>query len=351
MISGMFGNASRISIAFTLASSLLATGCLSSTYRIPHDELQQLTQVAPAERGKHVRVVQNVGGGDDPPSGGRVESNTTVIIVADTGPHYSAGGGGHGNGARPGGGHGTSGKLAADDSKAWIVLAAVVAVALAATEGARYDGWVSMHPMMPVHLYGPNGEYMVVPLAQLTPELAAWADRAVVRETEGPWAEEGRAPLNRVGFTYSVLFGTAQLPSADESKDGAGFQSHIQFGFFPAQQFGLQLDFALGFRDLKDMNGDKVTLFDGRYSLEADVYPVAVGPLHAGLFGQIGLAQRIEDGGPVNGKPRDKNGKLFGGGAQAQLDLTTRLALTARVGYVNVMGEPAFEGGLGLSIY
>jgi hypothetical protein len=349
MISLMFRNASRTGLASLLAVSLLSTGCLSSTYRIPRSALEEQAMLQPADRGKHVRVVQNVGGGDDPPSGGRVESNTTIIIVADTGPSYGGGGHSHGNGARPGGGHGTSGKLAADDSKAWIVLAAVLAVALAATEGARYDGWVAMHPMMPVHLFGPNGEYMVVPLAQMTPELAAWADRAVVRDTEGPWSELGRAPLDRVGFTYGLIFGGAQLPSADGSDD-SGFQAHIQLGFFPAQEFGLQLDFGLGSRSVKS-GEDNVSLFDGRYALEADLYPFAAGPLHAGLFGQVGLANRIEDGAPVGGKGRDKNGTLFGGGAQAQLELTTRLALTGRVGYILVMGEPAFEAGLGLSIY
>jgi hypothetical protein len=184
---------------------------------------------------------------------------------------------------------------------------------------------------------------MVVPLAQITPELASWADRAVVRETEGPWSEMGRAPLDRAGFTYSLLFGTAQMPSFNEEK-GSGFQGHIQFGYFPTQQVGLQLDIGLGSRQ----NEMGLTLFDGRYALEADVFPVAFGPLHAGLFGQIGKAQRIEDGGP---QKRDRTGNLFGGGLLVQLDLTTRLALTARGGYVNVMGEGATEGLLGLSIY
>jgi hypothetical protein len=334
-----------------LAGSLLGTGCLSSTYRIPHAELEHLAQTAPADRGQHVRVVQNVGDQDDPPAAGRVDASTTIIIVGDTGPDYSGGnrgyggggGGRPGGGMRPGGGSGKSGKLAADDSKAWLVLAAVVAVALAATEGARYDGWVQMHPMMPVHLFGPNGEYMVVPLAQMTPELAAWADHAVVRETEGPWAEEGRAPLDREGFTYGLLFGTAQMPTANKDK-GAGFQGHIQLGYFPLQQFGLQLDIGLGSRQ----NEQGLTVFDGRYALEADIFPVALGVLHAGLFGEVGKAQRIEDRTPVAG---DKSGNLFGGGLLLQLDLTTRLALTGRLGYMNVMGEGATEGLLGLSIY
>ncbi len=341
------GSAFKNGMALLLATTLFGAGCLSSTYRIPHEELQALATRAPAERGQKVRVVQNVGGQDDPPAAGRVEASTTIIIVGDTGPGPSYGGGGgsrpSGVGARPGGGYGPSGKLAADDSKAWIILAAVLAVALATTEGARYDGWVTMHPMMPVHLYGPNGEYMVVPLAQLTPELAAWADRAVVRETEGPWSETGRAPLARAGFTYGLLFGTAQMPSFNKDMN-TGFQGHIQFGYFPLQQFGLQLDIGLGSRQ----NEMGLTLFDGRYALEADLYPLAAGPFHAGIFGQVGKAQRIEDGGP---EKRDKTGNLFGGGALLQLELTTRLALSGRLGWVNVMGEGATEASLGLSIY
>jgi hypothetical protein len=332
-----------------LVTTLVGSGCLSSTYRIPHSELEKLAQTTPADRGRHVRVIQGVGDQDDPPAGGRVESSTTIVIVGDTGPGPRYGGGGGGGGARPGtgvrpgGGYGSSGKLAADDSKAWIILAAVVAVALATTEGARYDGWVAMHPMMPVHLFGPNGEYMMVPLAQITPEQAAWADHAVVRETEGPWSEQGRAPLDREGFTYGLLFGSAQMPSFTGDK-GAGFQGHIQLGYFPLQQFGLQLDIGLGSRQ----NEMGLTLFDGRYALEADIFPVAVSILHAGVFGQVGKAQRIEDGGPES---RDKTGNLFGGGALVQLDLTTRLALTGRLGFENVMGSGSMEGLLGLSIY
>jgi hypothetical protein len=338
-----FVPAFRHGMALLLATALLSTGCLSSTYRIPHGELQALAQTAPAERGKRVRVVQNVGSQDDPPAAQHVDSSTTVIIVADGDSRGSTGYRGNGNGLRPGGGYGPSGKLAADDSKAWIILAAVVAITLAATEGARYDGWVAMHPMMPVHLFGPNGEYMMVPLAQLTPDQAAWADHAVVREGEGPWSESGRAPLDRAGFTYSLFFGQAQLKSFDGAND-AGFQSHIQLGYFPVQQFGLQLDFGLGWRN----NPQNLTAFSGRYSLELDAYPLAAGPFHAGLFGQVGLASRIEDAYPMNG---DKHGTLAGGGALAQLELTTRLALTARAGYVMVMGDPEAELSLGLSIY
>ena len=99
--------------------------------------------------------------------------------------------------------------------------AAVAAVALAVTEGARYDGWVRLHPMHPVHLYGPGG-YRVMPLAWVDPETAAWSTRAVVRPNEGPWQPLGRAPLDRHGFTYSVLGGAGQVVSGDDNTTSFG---------------------------------------------------------------------------------------------------------------------------------
>src|SRR5262245_55301669 len=123
----------RHGLALVLVAAM-GSGCLSNTYRIPHEELQTLAQTQPAERGKHVRVVQNVGSQDEPPGATRVESSTTIVIVGDG--HVSGGGPGpshaggrpSGVGARPGGGYGPSGKMAADDAKAWIIIAAVVAV-------------------------------------------------------------------------------------------------------------------------------------------------------------------------------------------------------------------------------
>jgi hypothetical protein len=335
-------------------AALLSAGCLSSTYRIPKDQAMALTQVQPAQRGQSVRVIQNWGGADEPPEATAVSSNTTVIIVADgPGPTPSGGGGGGGSyGQRPGGGYGPSAKAASDDSKAWIVLAVIAGVALAVTEGARYDGWVQLHPMHPVHLLGPYGQYMVVPLAQLTPDQVAWADRVVVRESEGPWSPLRRAPLDRVGFTYSVLLGQAGIASYDGVDFGdpsPGFQGHIQFGFFPAQQVGLQLDFGLGWRN----NSQNKRIFDGRYALELDVLPLSAGKLHAGLYGSLGLASHIEDGGPVDGGPadRDTSGNMWGAGLLGQLELTTRLAVTVRAGYARVLDEPSTELSIGLSIY
>src|SRR5690606_36617411 len=92
-----------------------------------------------------------------------------------------------------------------------LIAAAAVGVTAALTEGLRYDGTVALHPMQPVHLWGQGGAYTWMPLAHITPEVAAWAEKAVVRDDEGPWTELGRRPLDRQGFTYSLLLGSSEI--------------------------------------------------------------------------------------------------------------------------------------------
>ena len=119
--------------------------------------------------------------------------------------------------------------------------------------------------------------------------------------------------------------------------------SHIQFGFFPSQQAGLLFDIGLGFRDTEA--GD--TILDGRYALELQFLPIALGSLHAGLLGQAGLGVRLEDG-IADG---NKQGILLGGGAMAQLELTTRLALTARAQATRFYGKLVSDISIGFAIY
>jgi hypothetical protein len=330
------------------ATAFLAAGCLDNTYRIPHASLMQLSMTPPEQRGQRVRVVQGVGGSDDPPAADGVDVHAGVVVVVDgdgDGPASHPGGGPSGGGS-PAHPHANvpSAKAAQDDARAWIVAAIVVGVALVATEGARYDGWVRIHPMMPVHLYGPYGEYMVVPLAQITPEQAAWSRRAVIRETEGPFERLDRAPLDRVGFTYGITVGSAVIPSAN-GDETAGFMGHISLGVWPTQMVGILGDVGLGWRN----NEQGLAVFDGRYALELDVMPVHAGSFHVGGYGQFGFANRVEDRNVVgNG---DATTRLFGGGLQGQLEITTRLALTARAGMTWEYGDRVPEFQLGLSIY
>lgn len=346
-----------------LGLTLASTGCLSTSHRISKGELMKLSQIAPEQRGQKVRVVQGLGHQEGPPRADRVQSNTVVVVhspiwVNGT-PHHHAhessatsstntGGGTVGGGGGPhssgssGGSQLAKGKK--ESGKALIILAAAAAIGLAATEGARYDGWVGLHPMHPVHLYGPFGGYTVLPLAHIDERTAAWASHAYVRSTEGPFQRLGRAPLNRQGFTYSVLLGGGQVPAigVDDLDPLTGFNGHIQFGYFPTKQIGIQLDLGMAWAD--DDLGE--TVYISRTALELDAFVAQAGPIHAGLFGQVGVASRFDDGIQF-----DDNSNLLGGGALLQLDLTTRLAITGRAGVTRAFQEAASEATIGLSIY
>ena len=80
---------------------------------------------------------------------------------------------------------------------------------------------------------------------------------------------------------------------------------------------------------------------------EVDAFPVAAGPLHAGLFAGIGMASRLEDGLPGG----NHTGGALTGGAQLQLELSTSLALTARFGLTRAHDETTREVMVGLSVY
>jgi len=340
-----------------LGFSLASAGCLSSSHRIGKSELLRLSRTAPEQRGNHVRVVQSVGGREAPPRAEPVQSTTVVYVESpvwvDGSPrrhdYYensrasastSTGGGNVGGGHH----HSRFGNVAAgkkDAGKALLIIAAAAAVGLAFTEGARYDGWVKVHPMQPVHLYGRYGGYTVLPLAQIDERTAAWADRAYIRDDEGPFKRLGRAPLNRRGFTYSLLLGTGEVPVQDYNAD-PGFNGHIQFGYFFNRQIGLNLDLGMAWTNDQFQN----TIYTSRTALELQAYLVRIGSLHAGLFGQLGGSSRFDDG-----IASATSSGLLGGGAQLQLDLTTRLAITARAGVTNSFGETSKEASLGVSIY
>ena len=330
-------------IGLTAAVTLM-TGCLSRTHYIPRGELQKLAQQDPNQRAERVRVIQRFDIQDEPPTAQPVRTDTVVVISPGVHSHH------HGARRGPAVRRGTSGtgssKVAKDQSDRaylYLILAAGVGITLAATEGARYDGWVKLHPMHPVHLYGPGGSYTRLPLAHIDPQTAAWARRALVREGEGPWTRLGRAPLNRAGWTYAMQLGAAELSSESDPSPGRGFMGHIQVGHFPTHEFGILFDIGLGWRN----NNAGERLFESRWALELQLLPFAAGKLHAGAFGQAGVAARFEDA-PVNG---DRRGTIYGGGGLVQLELTTRLALTLRGGITNLFDEWVSDIGLGLSIY
>lgn len=325
-------------------------GCLQSTHKIPRGELQRLSMLPPEERGQSVRVIQDLGG-EQPPAAGRVDAGTRVDVIIF--PEIHIGGGGRPpprppEGVRPGGsGHSSGGGggglagMKADEAWVLVLIAATFAIVLAATEGSRYDGWVALHPMHPVHLWGPGG-YTVLPLAHIDPGTAAWAERAVVRPSEGPWQRLGRAPLDRAGFTYSVLVGAGTAISGDGT-EAAGTSARVQFGYFPMHQVGVQLDW--GFTVRENVVGE--TLFDNRLGVEATFAPLDVGRFHGGVFGGVAHASRFEDGVP-DGRDDDT---ALSGGALLQLEITTRLAITGRFGMSRAFDDLTQDALVGLSIY
>jgi hypothetical protein len=352
-------------LATVLAASLIG-GCSTTTYRISNAELQRLAQVPPDQRGNSVRVVQQLTDADLGPRE-PVTSETQIVLLpplievgggdprrregwgrgvpAFNGPNATGtphtagvhgGGGGHGSGWSGGGGDGKAMAIAV------LIVALVAVVAVGAVEGSRYDGYVRLHPMHPLWLFGKDGSTARIPLSFLDPETAAFSDYAYVRSDEGPWTPLGRAALDRKGFTYAVLFGTGSFASADGSKK-LGTATTIQLGYYITQQVGIVGSVYFGWRD----NNEAQTLFESRYTLEAQGYPVAVGPLHLGLFGGGGGAYRAEDG-VANG---DSGGWAVMGGALGQLDINTRLAITARLGETYAHGERMTDALIGLSVY
>jgi hypothetical protein len=335
-------------IAAALAGLLLGGGgCVSNSYRIPAKDLAVLAQTPPEQRGQHVRVVQEISD-SSAPGVQPIDPGTQIYVGTDF--HYSSSGGGGGRGG--GGGHaGGVGKVggAGDDGKAaaiaFLVIAATALVTVAAVEGSRFDGYAQLHPMHPVHLFGRDGSYRIMPLAAIDPATAAWTNEAIVRSNEGPWRELDRAPLTHEGWSYSMYAGTGSLRSINGDKElGPAFT--VQLGYFPSEMLGIHANVFFGWRD----NVVNETLFEPRYTLELQTFPVKSGPFHAGLYGGAGVAYRFEDGSKL-ARMQDPESLALTGGAMLQLELATRLALTARFGVAQAHDERMSDILVGLSVY
>jgi hypothetical protein len=335
-------------LAVVLAGSLIASGCGVNSYRIPPDELARLARTAPEARGQRVRVIQEVVASDVPAAPAVTPESEIVIaprfeVAVGVGhrPHH-----GGGLGGVKVGGAGNDGKAAAI---AFLVLAATAMVTAAVIEGSRFDGYAQLHPMHPVHLLGRDGGYTVVPLAWLDPPAAAWADTAIVRPGEGPWLELERAPLSRQGLAYGMYGGAGSLRSAAGDL-AMGPAWTVQLGYFPTQQLGVFASVFFGWRN----NNLDATLFETRYTAELQYLPVQLGILHAGLYGGAGAAYRFEDAVKRSGNQvvtGNEASAALAGGAMFQLDINTRVALTARLGLAQAHGEQMRDALVGLAVY
>jgi hypothetical protein len=339
-------------LVVVLASSLIASGCAVNSYKIPPDELARLARVPPEARGQRVRVVQELVA-SEVPAAPPVTRETEVVIapqfevaVGVRGPHAGSGGLGRGvNGGKFGG----LGKDSKSAAAAFLVFAATAMVTAAVIEGSRFDGWAQLHPMHPVHLIGHDGSYTVVPLAWLDHRAVAWTDTAVVRPTEGPWLELERAPLSRQGLAYGLYGGMGSLRSADGSL-AMGPAWTVQLGYFATQQIGVLASAFFGWRT----NRFGATLFETRYTGELQYLPLQLGILRGGLYGGAGVAYRYEDAAVLpDGQIRVGNDSSLAltGGAMFQLDINTRVALTARLGLAQAHGEQMHDVIIGVSVY
>jgi hypothetical protein len=124
----------------------------------------------------------------------------------------------------------------------------------------------------------------------------------------------------------------------------------VQLGYFGNQQIGVLGSVFFGWRN----NQFNATLFETRYTAELQFFPLQLGILHAGLYGGGGLAYRFEDAVKLAGDrvvAGNESSPAAIGGAMFQLDINTRIALTARLGIAWAHGEQMHDAIVGLSVY
>lgn len=349
----------------------LLIGCVGANYRVPREELARLAAQDPAARGDAVRAVQDLDFAPTPPRtepAWDVEPPGDVVVFVprpwgffvDVGVQVPLGP----LPPRPppppipppplvpldpDAAQGVGGALGEiDDARALAVLAvgaaAGVLVVAAVTEGTRHDGWIALDPRQPVHLRV-DGDWTTVPLDRLVPADLAGADYAVVRPDEAAGVQElARAPLDREGLTYRVELGAGVLP--DPVAPGAvGPDAHLLFGGYPNRWLGVLGGVQLGW----DAPGDRER-FVSRAIAEVQLVPIQAGRFHLGAQAGGGWGAARAAG---VGAPYAAEGVVLTAGMLGELELVTRLGLTARVGWA---WEPAGglvtpHGTIGLAVY
>jgi hypothetical protein len=352
--------------------ALMVSGCLGHHYEVSRGELERLVQTPPEERGRNIYAVQRFSTADDPepaspwetppgePPPGYVSTQhghwvpsfyidfygtpyyqppiyrPSLVATASDVHGSSAGAGVHGSspvagstssggGSSGGSSSGSLGNLNGIDKL--LVLAVVVGVAvgvgLAATEGARYEGSIAVHPHHPVHLWHRDGRQSIVALDELTAEQLGTVSEVTLSGEEGAgmWLS-GAAPLNRAGFSYQFGMGNDSLAlPRGLSARSPGFR--FALGYYPTKKFGLLADTRLQFRD-DAFSG----FYNARLGLEAQWYPLSLWRLHLGPFAGAGRAWSATAGA---GLPTTQVARPYiAFGALAELELTTRLGLAFR---------------------
>ena len=355
-------------LAVTSMAPLLLSGCLGPSYIIERAEIARLQRVPPVERAKRVRVVQRFSTADTPPAAaawseplprpaGPNEARQTAypmwtqVWISPGPPTYhplwatthvrSAGGVSRGGGGvvasrgvtRRGTGPtsripsgGGSGSTTGSDMKAALAVAVVAGVAvgvgLAVTEGARYDGWVAVHPQHPVHLMGNGSNHRVVAMDQLRLSDMRPDETAIIvrHEGAGMWLL-GRAPLDREGVTYGFDLGQSRIPMLNgriSSLTGGA----IRVGLYPNAWLGILPGLDLAFGSFDNGGASVVTP-----QVQIVAAPLHIWRLHFGIFGEIGWSWANFD---ALQETLDPSGTRLGAGILLQWEITTRLALDLR---------------------
>ncbi len=322
-------------------------GCLTQSYSVSQSELLRLAQLPPSMRWQSVRATQSLLGESVPPQRGVVAGPaatgieepvsysvdgqwrlTPPAMGATWRAHRGVFGGGSlglgsngsrsgssgGNSRGSGGSGGSSGAAAAAVVVGAVVAGALVVFVLAGSEGARYDGWLSVNPNESLYLEQ-SEQTLSVSLPQLTPELARSAHRARIYEGAAPrYVRLARAPLNREGFTLSAGVSGAWLPDDGLDRPLPAFSGHTFFGYFPLQILGVGLAADVLARNaLWATVGPEVRVMPARY---------------AGAYAGGGWAFG-RSGGTVS---LDLSGQFVRGGFLGELPVTTRMSFQLRAG-------------------
>jgi opacity protein-like surface antigen len=341
-------------LTLTTLVAMLTSGCLGHHYEVPRTELERLVRTPPEQRGQNIHAVQQFTTATEPqpaepwhppegpPPPGFVRGPDGIFWVPDIYldwgmPTYRSrsitGRGGPAIHEATGVGQAatrSSSKASADAIKAVdkLLLAAVVVgvavgVGMAASEGARFEGSVAVHPHHPVHLWYRDGTQGITALDELSAEDLTTVTHASLMGDEGAglW-ERGPAPLNRKGFTYQ--FGAGEdhlaLPGVRGPRS-LGF--HFGLGYFPTRQLGVLAHSRLQFND-----SDARSYYNVRAGLEAQWYPLHLWRLHLGPFAGAGTSWSASGGDELPTTQANRPYLTFGG--LAEFELSTRLGLTFR---------------------
>ncbi len=374
-------------VLVTLVAFLpVAVGCTSNEYVIPQEELARLAATPPLQRGARVRVVQELGDRRSNPVPMTVPApppdQPEQVVEDDAGANVQidVSGGGVGRRGTAGGRRRARRSRAAD--RGWraperrrsrrrlvqsrrrrgggggngdaaivvliVVIAVVVAVGLVSSEGVRFDGFVAMSPAQPLHLRGADGREAIVPVGDLSPQMAAETVQAKVMDDEGYGISRlDGVPLDRRGGVFKLDSGTIAFNVPGGAAVGPAMD--VQLGMFITRRVGLVV--SLGLAGASPAGGGGLI---PRHALggELQVLPWDVGRLHLGLFagGGMALSERVAGGVGTN-----VSGPSAGGGALAELDVTSRMALSFRAGgnlaKLDGMWTPAGLLTAGVAVY